>query len=160
MDESEHSGAPDIITIRARAADLSGEIRKRTEKSWHDSNLGAILATLATLATLAKRNKLTYKVNAKLGATQVQHIDQTNESDMQFITRLARKYDVVATVKQKHLLFTPINGTKTSKDESLPHSSRSPVSMAISTAGPAAPAMPMTAWRRFGMTESLASARK
>ncbi|WP_081007677.1 contractile injection system protein, VgrG/Pvc8 family [Comamonas testosteroni] len=106
--------APDIITIRARAADLGGEIRKRTEKSWHDTSLGAILATLA------KRNKLTHKVDAKLGATQVQHIDQTNESDMHFITRLARKYDAVATVKKKHLLFMPINGTKTSKGESLP----------------------------------------
>ena len=110
VDESEHSGAPDIITIRARAADLCGEICKRTEKSWHDT----------ILATLAKRNKLTHKVGAKLGATQVQHIDQTNESDMHFITRLARKYDAVATVKKKHLLFMPINGTKTSKGESLP----------------------------------------
>ncbi len=60
VDGSEHSGAPDIITIRARAADLGGEIRKRTEKSWHDTSLGPILATLATLA---RRNK----VNAKLG---------------------------------------------------------------------------------------------
>ncbi|WP_314973033.1 phage late control D family protein [Comamonas testosteroni] len=114
VDESEHSGAPDIITIRARAADLGGEIRKRNEKSWHDTTLGAMLDTLA------KRNKLTHKVDAKLGATKVQHIDQTNESDMHFITRLARKYDAVATVKKKHLLFMPINGTKTSKGESLP----------------------------------------
>ena len=114
VDESEHSGAPDIITIRARAADLGGEISKRTEKSWHDNSLGNILATLA------KRNKLTHKVDAKLGATQIQHIDQTNESDMHVITRLARKYDAVATVKKKHLLLMPIKGTKTSKGESLP----------------------------------------
>lgn len=58
LDESEHSGAPDIITIRAHAADLGGEIRKRTEKSWHDTSLGTILATLA------KRNKLTHKGDA------------------------------------------------------------------------------------------------
>lgn len=51
---------------------------------------------------------------------QIQHIDQTDESDMHFITRLARKYDALATVKKKHLLFMPINGTKTSKGESLP----------------------------------------
>lgn len=114
VDESEHSGAPDIITIRARAADLGGEISKRTEKSWHDNSLGNILATLA------KRNKLAHKVDAKLGATQIQHIDQTNESDMHVITRLARKYDAVTTVKKKHLLFMPIKGTKTSKGESLP----------------------------------------
>ena len=60
VDESEHSGAPDIITIRVRAADLGGEICKRTEKSWHDTSLGAIPATLA------KRNKLTRKVDAQL----------------------------------------------------------------------------------------------
>ena len=114
VDEAEHSGTPDTITIRARAADLGGEIRKRNEKSWHDTTLAAILTTLA------KRNQLTHKVDAKLGATKVQHIDQTNESDMHFITRLARKYDAVATVKKKHLLFMPINGTKTSKGQRLP----------------------------------------
>lgn len=114
VDEVEHSGAPDKITIRARAADLGGEIRTRQEKSWHDTTLGAILATLA------QRNKLTHKVDAKLAATKVAHIDQTGESDMHFITRLARRYDAVATVKKKHLLFMPINGTKTSKGQSLP----------------------------------------
>jgi phage protein D len=55
-----------------------------------------------------------------MAATKVAHIDQTGESDMHFITRLARRYDAVATVKKKHLLFMPINGTKTSKGQSLP----------------------------------------
>lgn len=73
------------------------------------------------LATLPKRNKLPRKVDAKLGATRVRHIDQTNESGMHFITRLARKYDTVATVKKKHLSFMPVNGTQTSKGESLPN---------------------------------------
>ncbi len=39
---------------------------------------------------------------------------------MHFIPRLARKYDALATVKKKHLLFMPVNGTQTSKGESLP----------------------------------------
>lgn len=114
VDEVEHTGAPDKVTIRARAADLGGEIRKRAEKSWHSTTLGAILAEVA------KRNSLSHKVDAKLAATKVAHVDQTNESDMHFLTRLARKYDAVATVKKKHLLFMPINGTTTSKGESLP----------------------------------------
>lgn len=114
VDEVEHSGAPDKVTIRARAADMGGEIRKRNEKSWHGTTLGDLLAELA------KRNSLTHKVEAVLAATAVAHLDQTNESDMHFITRLARQYDAVATVKKKHLLFMPINGTKTSKGESLP----------------------------------------
>lgn len=114
VDEAEHSGAPDRITIRARAADMGGEIRTRQEKSWHDTTLGAVLAELA------KRNGLTHKVDPALAAIKIAHIDQTNESDMHFLTRLARKYDAVATVKKKHLLFLPIVGTKTSKGESLP----------------------------------------
>lgn len=113
VDEAEHSGAPDVITIRARAADLGGEIRKRAEKSWHNTTVGAILAELAT------RNKLTHKVEATLAATQVEHIDQTNESDMHFITRLARRYDAVATVKKKHLLFMPIIGSRNAQGKEL-----------------------------------------
>lgn len=114
VDEAEHSGAPDRITIRARSADLGGEIRTRQEKSWHDTTLGAVLADIA------KRNSLTHKVDPALAAIKIAHIDQTNESDMHFLTRLARQYDAVATVKKKHLLFLPVNGTKTSKGESLP----------------------------------------
>lgn len=114
VDEVEHSGAPDKLTIRARAADMGGEIRTRQEKSWHSTTLGAILAELA------KRNSLTHKVDQALAAIKIAHLDQTNESDMHFLTRLARQHDAVATVKKKHLLFMPINGTKTSKGEKLP----------------------------------------
>lgn len=114
VDEVEHTGAPDRVTIRARSADLGGEIRTRKEKSWHDTTLGTLLGELA------KRNSLTHKVDQALAAIKIAHIDQTNESDMHFLTRLARKYDAVATVKKKHLLFLPISNTKTSKGESLP----------------------------------------
>lgn len=114
VDEVEHSGAPDKLTIRARAADMGGEIRTRQEKSWHSTTLGNVLAEIA------KRNSLTHKVDQALAAIKVAHLDQTNESDMHFITRLARKHDAVATVKKKHLLFMPINGTKNSKGQSLP----------------------------------------
>ncbi len=114
VDEVEHTGAPDKVTIRARAADMGGEIRNRKEKSWRNTTLGALLADLA------KRSKLTHKVDERLAKTAIAHITQTNESDMHFLTRLARKYDAVATVKKKHLLFMPINGTRNSKGERLP----------------------------------------
>lgn len=113
VDEVEHSGAPDKLTIRARAADMGGVIRTRQEKSWHSTTLGNVLAEIA------KRNSLTHKVDQALAAIKVAHLDQTNESDMHFITRLARKHDAVATVKKKHLLFMPINGTQNSKGEKL-----------------------------------------
>lgn len=39
-------------------------------------------------------------VDAKLAATAMAHMDQTNEGDMHFLARLAPKYDAVATVKK------------------------------------------------------------
>ena len=114
VDEAEHSGTPDRVTIRARAADLGGEIRTRKEKSWHATTLGTVLAELA------KRNSLTHKIDKALAAIKVDHLDQTNESDMHLVTRLARQHDAVATVKKKHLLFMPITGTTNSQGQRLP----------------------------------------
>ncbi len=108
VDEVEHSGAPDQISIKARSADLKRKLRQRTEKSWHDTTVGAIVQEIAARHGLAPR------VGGALAGTKVEHIDQTNESDLHFLSRLAKQHDAVATVKKGHLLFLPINGTKTS----------------------------------------------
>lgn len=112
VDETEHSGAPDIITIRARSADLGKDIRTRNERSYHATTLGAIVRQIAA------RHSLTTRIDDKLAARAISHIDQT-ESDIAFITRLAKRFDAVATVKRGHLLFLPINGTKTSTGATL-----------------------------------------
>ncbi|BDU16920.1 hypothetical protein [Lysobacter auxotrophicus] len=41
------SSPTDIITIRARSADLTAELRNRRERGWDSTTLGAILTTLA-----------------------------------------------------------------------------------------------------------------
>lgn len=112
VDEVEHTGTPDAVCIRARSADLTDDSRRRTEKSWHDTTVGTIVADIA------KRLKLAPRVDATLGSKRVQHIDQT-ESDMAFISRLAKRYDAVATVKKGRLLFLPINRTTTSDGKPL-----------------------------------------
>lgn len=114
VDETEHSGAPDIITIRARSADLGQALRTRTERSYHATTLGAVVRQIAA------RHSLTARIDDKLAARTISHIDQAGESDMNFLTRLAKRHDAVATVKRGHLVFLPINGTKTSTGESLP----------------------------------------
>ncbi len=35
VDELEYSGAPDIITLRARSASMTKDMGERQEKSWH-----------------------------------------------------------------------------------------------------------------------------
>src|SRR3546814_12194935 len=47
VDEVERSGSPDQVSIRARAADLTGSYRERRRKLWKDTTLGAILTEIA-----------------------------------------------------------------------------------------------------------------
>lgn len=114
VDEVEHTGAPDKLAIKARSADLRREMRVRAEKSWHNTTIGAIVSEIAG------RHQLTPRVDAQLAGIKVQHIDQTHESDLHFLSRLARQHDAVATVKAKRLLFLPINGTQGSSGQGMP----------------------------------------
>ena len=63
VDEIEHRGAPDTLTIRGRSADFRGTLNSRREQSWHDTTLGVIVETIAA------RNKLTASVADTLKAT-------------------------------------------------------------------------------------------
>ncbi len=104
VDEVEHSGAPDRISIRARSADMKRALRQRAEHSYHQTTLGQVVQAIAA------RNGLQPKVDAALAGLAVEHIDQTGESDLHFLTRLARQHDAVATVKKGRLVVIPING--------------------------------------------------
>ncbi|UGA39247.1 hypothetical protein JOS77_06675 [Chromobacterium haemolyticum] len=46
VDEVEHTGAPDTLTLRARATDLRAGIATKREKSWHKTTVGAIVQAI------------------------------------------------------------------------------------------------------------------
>lgn len=114
VDEVQHSGPPDKLTIRARSADLTSDMRRRRSQSWHEQSLGDIIQTIAS------RNSLQPRIDTELAAISLAHIDQTSESDIAFISRLARHFDAVATVKNGSLIFLKINATKTANGAELP----------------------------------------
>lgn len=114
VDEAEHSGAPDIITIRARSADLSHPMRTRRERSWHRVTLGDVVRTLAG------EHGLQARIAPALAGIAIAHLDQTGESDVHLLTRLGRRYDAVATVKAGSLLFMPIGSGTTASGTPLP----------------------------------------
>lgn len=99
VDEIEHSGAPDKLTLRARSADFRDTLNIQREASYHDKTLGDIVTTIA------KRNKLDVALDSTLGKVKIPHFDQTNESDGSFLTRLAKQEGAVASVKGGKLLF-------------------------------------------------------
>ena len=113
IDEVEHHGAPDTITIRARSAEMRRQLRTRAERSYHGQTLGEIVRSIAS------RNNLQPRIDDTLASTRVDHIDQTNESDLHFLTRLAKKYDAVATVKKGRLYFAPIGSTRGATGEEI-----------------------------------------
>lgn len=113
VDEIEYSGAPDIITIRARSASMTKTMGERQEKSWHNETIGSIVRVIAG------RHNLKPTVADSLAKIAIAHIDQTHESDMSFLTRLAKRYDAVMNVKDGNLLFMPIGQARTASGKQL-----------------------------------------
>ncbi len=106
-DEVSHQGPPDKITIRARSANFSGGLKQEKDLSFSGQSLGDILGSIA------KANNLDLAIEDKLKSIVIDHLDQTNESFANIITRLAKQYDALATVKNDKLLFIPVGHNKT-----------------------------------------------
>jgi len=107
VDEVEHSGSPDQLSLRGRSVQMKAAIRELREQSYSGLRVGEIVEQLAG------RNGLVPRCHASLAALTVDHVDQTNESDLNFLTRLGRRYDAIATIKAGALLFSPIGQGQT-----------------------------------------------
>lgn len=113
-DEVVHEGAPDTITIRARSADLSSGLTTQRERSFHATTVGDIVRTIAA------ENKLTPLISPKLGIMLIEHLDQTNESSANLLTRMAGMFDAITTVKNGNLLFIHAGAGISSSGKPLP----------------------------------------
>lgn len=115
VDETEHSGAPDVLSIRARSADLRKGLKTKRERSWSTTTLGKVLLDVAL------GNGLTANIAGTLADQTIHQLDQANESDANLLTRLGEDFDAVATVKAGCLVCMPAGGGKTFSGLSLPH---------------------------------------
>lgn len=114
VDEVEHAGSPDSITLRARSADFTAALRVRKERSFDATTLGAIIQSIAG------EHGLTARIAPALASIAIAHLDQT-ESDGALLTRLGETHDAVATVKRRSMLFLPIGQGQTATGAALPH---------------------------------------
>jgi len=115
VDETEHSGAPDVLSIRARSADLRKGLKTKRERSWSNTTLGKVLGDIAI------GNGLTTTIAGTLDGLPILQLDQANESDANLISRLGEEFDAVASVKAGCLLCLPAGGGKTASGLDLPH---------------------------------------
>lgn len=114
VDEVEHRGAPDTLTLRARSADYRGSLNSRRDNSYHDTTLEAIVSTVAA------RNSLQPAVAESLKGVKVSHIDQTQETDAAFITRLAELNGGVVAIKAGKLIFIKPGSALTASGKPIP----------------------------------------
>lgn len=114
VDEIEHAGAPDTLTIRARSADLRTGLTTQRDRSWHQVTVGDIVNAIAD------ENALEPAVDAALAAQPIAHLDQTDESAVNLLTRLAAQFDAIATVKDGRLLFMRAAAGRTVSGKTIP----------------------------------------
>lgn len=99
VDEISHSGPPDQLIVTARSADFRDTFNVKREYSWHDITVGEVVASIAS------RYDLKAGVSEDLGKIEIDHADQTSESDISFLTRMAEKLGAITTIKNGMLLF-------------------------------------------------------
>ncbi|MFG6718606.1 phage late control D family protein [Burkholderia pseudomallei] len=114
VDEVRHTGTPDVLTIRARSVDLRAGLSIKKERSWHRQTVGAIVRAIAS------QNKVEARISKVLDGQLVDHIDQTAESDANLLSRLAKMFDAIATVKNGLLLFIKAGEATTASGKPLP----------------------------------------
>lgn len=101
IDEVTVQDNPAQVKIRAKASDSSPEFKATKTRSWHHTTIGAIVSAIAN------EHGLTPLVHSQFAGREVHHIDQENESDAHFLTRLAKLYGAVSKPANGNLLFIP-----------------------------------------------------
>ncbi|MFS7242333.1 phage late control D family protein [Serratia proteamaculans] len=114
VDEVAHSGPPDTMTITARSADFRDEFNVKREVSWHDVTVERVVSAIA------RRYGLKPIISESLMGLEIDHADQTQESDMSFLTRMAEMLGAIATVKNGSLLFILPGGGVSATGKALP----------------------------------------
>ncbi len=104
VDEVELSSPPSKITITARASnstikDDMGAIKAPKSKSWEDCTLSDIIGTIAL------DYGLTESIDSNFKDIFIKHIDQTDESDLSFLGRIAKEYGAEVKIAGGKIIF-------------------------------------------------------
>jgi len=115
IDETKLSGPdPRKITIKAKSADMNSAIKSQKTRTWKGQKLGGIVTKIAS------EHGLTARVSPDLGTKDIAQIDQTNESDLHFLTRIAGGYGAMVKSADGNLIVALPGDGKTTSGKSLP----------------------------------------
>ena len=114
VDSLSGAGPAHRMTIGATAADLKGPIRAPRTRAWEQTTFGAIVGEIARSAGL------TPAVAGPLASRAVTYEAQTAESDLHFLSRLARRLNATAKPAGGHLVVQPRGADETAAGDPMP----------------------------------------
>jgi phage protein D len=99
VDEVTANGWPQKLLILGRSADLTNALKSPRSFSYKDMTLGQVVQQIAS------RHGLSGSASGAVGSLKYKHLAQTEESDMNFLTRLAMRHDALFAVKNGQIIF-------------------------------------------------------
>ena len=93
----------DVVSIKALAASINQQIRTKNSKSYKNKTLVEIAKEIA--------KKYGYSVVGSTGNVKIGYIAQIDESDLSFLSRIAKKYGYLFKLTDNLITFTPVEKT-------------------------------------------------
>lgn len=102
------------LTVIARANDTGGTLKTVKTRSWDTTTFGEMVTQIA------QEHSLEPRVHSDYSSIEIDHLDQTNQSDQGFLTMLANKNNAVFKVVNDKLFFAPRGATKALNGAEIP----------------------------------------
>jgi len=112
IDEIELSGHPDTLTIKAIAAAITESMRTRNSRAYEKQTLKDIAQFIADKHGLKLIGDTSRLANIEVGRKT-----QDNESDISFLSGVARKYGIIFSVRGDQMIF--LNPEDLEKEDSI-----------------------------------------
>lgn len=97
IDDFEFSGSPDLLRLSAIATIVTGKLREKRTQSYEKTTLQRVASDVA------RRNGL--KLTGQIKNVAIYRITQNEQSDLEFVTKLADEYGHLTKVENGQLIF-------------------------------------------------------
>lgn len=104
---------PQILTIKAHATNLMISLKEKVSRAWHQITLSDLVKEIAN------KHGYGYKVAEEFKDILIPHIDQTEESDINLLTRIAIEREAMAKLAGGYILFIPKGAAKSATGKAL-----------------------------------------
>lgn len=120
VDEVEMAGPPNTVVLHGKAADMNYGLKEPKTRTWqHAGKSPARYLLSSILDKVASEHGLSPKLGQDFTTIDYDVVHQSNESDVQLLTRLARKLGAVAKPTNGYLVFVKRGSAKTASGKQL-----------------------------------------